>query len=469
METGYRIPRIRVIIKRPNWKKTDSLEEFTIVTFDYSPCSDEDKSKAGAWWKDAKDYNAKSDGLLSYTYSESRKDVDSAFTLSITPEQDKNKLTWADKIAQWDIVFIEEFNKIRYVGIVHKIRYSTRIGENGPERTISVEGNGFGELLKRFQLVLDTKLFIQAPAEIEDLRAKSEFITEGDKSLEGAITFYYEHFKKLISERGAGEQSVLKHIIEKYVVFDVDKNCKTFLPICQNLYQMGVNTIWDILRKIVPEPMYELFGRWDTKKNKYVIIARQCPYKVDDWKSLPIHKIKPVTLKEANIGRDDSDVYTVYYATAPSFGYTNNMVMVVDNLHKNIKIDDDRWKKYGYQPLSVELSFLKRDDIQPNNVEDALVKIGELLASWYENNDQYLAGVLSVISYEDNNATYPTVGNRLNSLGGEFYIDEIKRRWTYGNSPTSDINVIRGGRYSDDGKFMGTIPELSNRLNEIAA
>jgi hypothetical protein len=466
MDTIYRIPKVEVIITRPNWENTRELEEFKIVTFLPRLCTDEEKSRAMEKWKKPENYDAKSDGLLSYSYTESRQNVDSPFTLSITPEQDNNGLTWVDKIGHLDLVFIKEFGKIRYCGLVHRVRYSSRMGEKGPERTVMVEGNGFGELLSLFQLVLDTKLFINSIAEIDDLQAKSEFITEGNTSLERAINFYYSNFKTLITKRGNDNQSVLGLLIEEYITLKIDKNCTTPLPICQSMYQMGVNTLWDIAKKIVPEPMYELFGCWDTEKEKYVITARQCPFRPDDWKNLPSYKIKPTILKEYNIGDDDSEASTVFYATAPSFGYTNNMIMVVDNLHKNIKVDEEKWKKYGYRPLSVELSFLKRDEIQPNDVENSLVEIGKMLESWYKDNDRFLSGIFSVISHEDDSMRYPAIGGRLEVLG-EFYIDEIKRKWNYGSSPTSEIKVIRGGQYSNDGKYMGPIPNLGKRLQEL--
>jgi hypothetical protein len=212
--------------------------------------------------------------------------------------------------------------------------------------------------------------------------------------------------------------------------------------------------------------MFELFGRWDTAREKYVVFARQCPFRPEDWAALPSYKIKPSILKEYNIGYDDSDVHTAYYGTAPSFGYTNNMAMVVDMLHKDIKIDEDRWKKYGYRPLSVELSFLKRDDIKPEDIEKSLVDIGDLLKGWFENNDKFLSGVVSVISYEDDDMAYPAIGGRLSIIEGEFYIDEIRRRWNYGASPTSEISVLRGGRYSASGEYDGPITGLGRRLLE---
>jgi hypothetical protein len=432
----------------------------------------EEKFRAAEIWETPHgDYGAHSDGMLSYSYSESRQSVDSPFTLSLTPGEDMNGLTWLDKIATFDLVYIEEFGKVRYCGIVHRVRYSARMGE-GPERTIMVEGNGFGELLKVFQLVLDTKLFINESVDIENLKAKSELMSEGDTSLERAIRFYYDNFKRITMERGEKHQSVLIHLIEKFVTLKIDKNCKTILPICQSMYQMGVNTLWDIVRKIVPDPMYELFGKWDADEQKYVITVRQNPFNGTDWRKLPSCKINPVTLKEYNVGYDDLETYTVFYGIAPSFGYTNNMAMVVDKLKRNHVVDEERWKKYGYRPMFVELSFLKRDEIEPNDVENSLKKIGDLLHGWYSNNDRFLSGIISVISHEDEKAKYPVIGYpaigcRLEFQGGEFYIDEIQRKWSYGASPTSEIKVIRGGAYKENSEYSGPIKKLGRRMNEF--
>jgi hypothetical protein len=332
-----------------------------------------------------------------------------------------------------------------------------------------VQGNGFGELLKIFQLVMDVKLFIGKPAEIEDLIAKSEFITEGKKSLEDAINWYYANFRKIVAERN-NKRSVVDMLLEKKLEFKIDKNCETLLPMCHSMYQAGVNTIWDILRKIVPDPMYELFGNWDVDKQKYIITARQNPFRGSDWNDLPYCQINPIALKEYNVGYDDSEVSTVFYGIAPSFGYTNNMALTVDDIRNSLIVDDTRWKKYGYRPLFVELSFLKRDEIEANTIVESLKQMGGLLKDWYGDNDRFLSGVISIISHDDEKAEYPLIGYpaigcRLEFLGGEFYIDEINRKWSYGASPTSEIKVIRGGVYKENGDYSGPIKKLGRRMN----
>jgi hypothetical protein len=210
-----------------------------------------------------------------------------------------------------------------------------------------------------------------------------------------------------------------------------------------------------------------LFGNWDADKQKYVITARQNPFSKNDWNKLPSYQINQTTLKEYNVGYDDSETYTVFYGIAPSFGYTNNMAMTVDELKRNHVVDEERWKKYGYRPMFVELSFLKRDEIDPNDIENSLKTIGELLHGWYGNNDRFLSGVISVISHEDEKTKYPVIGCRLEFMGGEFYIDEIKRKWSYGASLTSEIKVIRGGVYKKNGDYSGPIKRLGHRMNEF--
>jgi hypothetical protein len=55
----------------------------------------------------------------------------------------------------------------------------------------------------------------------------------------------------------------------------------------------------------------------------------------------------------------------------------------------------------------------------------------------------------------------------LDFLGGEFYIDEIQRRWTYGGSPVSELKVIRGYVYKQNGMYSGPIKNIGKKLKEF--
>jgi hypothetical protein len=476
MDSITRAPDVRVKITRPNWKNETSLEEFAIVTFEPRPCTEQEKSRAGERWQDPQDYNAFSDALLSYSYSESRKNVDSPFNLSITPEEDLNGLTWLDKIAPFDLCYIEEFGKVRFCGVIHELRYGAKMGQDGATRTIMVSGNGFGELLKTFQMVLDVKLFLMQPASAVATEAKAEFISKTDQSLKSALDFYYDNFLEIISKIDE-KQSVLKLLLEEKI--DRSKlgdGGKTVLPMVMTMYQTGVNTIWDMWSKIVPSPMYELFGYWNTENKKYVLIARQNPFPNDkdenDWAALNSYKINPSILTEYNMGISDREVSTYFFATASSLGITNNRSLVVDNYKNTHELSLEKWKKYGYRPMNVELSFLKRDETDTGTILDNLNKIAKLLHSWYGRNDEFVSGTISIISYDDEKAEYPVIGYpaigcRLEFLGGEFYIDEIQHRWTYGGSPVSELKVIRGYVYTQNGMYSGPIKNLGKKLKEF--
>jgi hypothetical protein len=468
-----RKPNVRVIIKRPNWKNESRLEEFTIVTFEPRPCSMEEKSKALGKWETPKNYNAKSDGLLSYSFSESCRSVDTPFTLSLTPEQDKNGLTWVDKIDELDLVYIEEDDYIRYCGLVHQVRYSARMSGNGPNRSIVVAGNSFGELLKEFRLVLDVAQFINVPASEQNTKAASEFLAKKDTSLKAAMDFYYDNFMEIISKM-SNKSSVMGKLIEAKVDRSrLAADAHTIIPMSQSMYQTGVNTIWDMWRKIVPNPLFELFGKWDPTVGergigKYTIIARQCPFEPNDWKKLIKFPVDPIVVTDYSVGYDDSEVSTYFYATASSLGITNNMALIVDNYKNVYEIDKDKWKKYGYRPLNVELSFLKRDETDSSSIDGSLSKISKMLSRWYAKNDEFLSGSISMESWDKVGVSdYYSVGNRVEFLGGEFYLTDVQRKWAYGGPLTVEVKMTRGYQYEGNGKYQSPIKNVGKRFKEI--
>jgi len=470
-----RKPNIAITIKRPDYSSS-SCPEYIIVKFMPKPVLEDDKAKAGEKWAGAKNYEAMSDALLSYSYSESVYDVESPFSLSFTPEVDKNGLTWIDKIAIMDLVYIEEFGVIRYCGIVHRVRYSAKMGQEGATRTIVVSGNGFGDLLKLFQLNVDPRFWLGKTAPALNQATKAECATDEKKTMKATMDYYYDSFMKIVSLKDAGEggsstQSAIKALLDRMI--DKSKIADTFetlLPIVASLYQPGVNNIWDMWRKIVPSPLCELFGRWDFDKQKYCIIARPAPFEAEDWAALDSFKIHPIALTDYDVGFDDSEVSTYFYATAPNLSITDNMSLVVDKYKENGAIDEEKWLKYGYRPLGTTIRFLKRDPDKPNSIPKALNDVAAMTKNWYCKNDEFLSGSINLISIDDDSVMkYPVVGARAQFLGGEFYIEQIDRKWTYGDSPKTTLKVTRGYMYGSSGALLGPIKNLGKRLKEFEA
>jgi hypothetical protein len=56
------------------------------------------------------------------------------------------------------------------------------------------------------------------------------------------------------------------------------------------------------------------------------------------------------------------------------------------------------------------------------------------------------------------------VGEKAKFLGGEFYIEEIERGWSYGDSPRTVLTVTRGYMYGSNGSPSGQIKNLGKRL-----
>jgi hypothetical protein len=237
------------------------------------------------------------------------------------------------------------------------------------------------------------------------------------------------------------------------------------------MYQPGVNTIWDMWRKIVPSPLFELFGTWDAAAGegagRYTIIARQCPFEPEDWAKLPAFPVDPVTVTDYSVGYDDSEVATYCYATAESFGITGKMALVVNGYRDAHALDGDKWKKYRYRPLNVALSFLKRDGSDPR-IDGDMEKTAQKLLRWYGKNDEFLSGAISMVSpVKVGVSGYYSVGNRVEFLGGSFYLTGAQRKWVYGGPLTVELKMTRGYRYDNNGACQGPITNVGKRLKEM--
>ncbi len=476
MDYIKRKPNVSVVIKRPDYSKSECTE-YEIVKFVSYEVSQKDKDKAKSKAKGAANYNALSDAMISYSYTESLYNVDSPFSMTLTPEEDSAGLTWIDKIALMDLVFIEEFGVVRYVGLVHQARYSARMGQDGPSRTIMISGSGFGSLLKSFGLVMDPRLWLGKIADLENLHLKAELLA--DSSVKDLMDKFYDNFMTIVFSKpdGAFTQAVMKTLIEKYINKDeIAKDYKTLRPLVAGLYQTGVNNIWDMWGKVMPAPYCELFGRWDSTDGtdgtdgKYKIFARRAPFEAADWAGLKPDKvdIPAIVLTDYDIGYDDSEVFTAFFATASTMGITETMSMVLDGFKIDVPVDEGKWTKYGYRPLMTDIKFMKRDGEKGDGIPGALKEISGRMKEWYSKNDEFLSGTISLVSIDDKDVMkYPVVGSKVGFLGGEFYVEQIERKWSYGDSPRTSLKVTRGYLYTSSGEPSKAIDNLGKRLKEM--
>lgn len=465
MDYVKRKPNISVTVVRPDY--TSALyRKDTIVTFVPRPVSDEAR---------AKPKEAESDALLSYSYVESLYDNESPFSISVTPEVDTHGFTWVDKIKLMDLVYIEEFGKVRYCGIVNDVRYSARMGQDGPARRINISGNGFGYLIESFKIVMDYHLWIGGPTA---QKATDDLIRElestAGKKLKPALRIIYDNFIKLATVFDSGNVDCgVKTLIEHFVDLDSDFSDKLecWYDMAIGFYKTGENDIWGIWRSVIPPPIYELWGRWEPNANqkmvKYKVFARQAPFDAEDWAALPSVLIHPLVLTDYDVGFSNSEVKTFFYGEMPGSELSREETLVIDNYKDTRVIDSEKWKKYGYRAMEIYFRYFKRG-AEENKTAKVLEKAAKTMYSWYRKNDEFLSGTISLISIDDSSIMrYPKVGEKAQFLGGEFYIEEIERSWSYGDSPRSRLTVTRGYMYKADGSGAGPIENLGKRLLEF--
>jgi hypothetical protein len=414
--------------------------------------------------------NDESTDMIAYSFEESIDNVDGQFSITLIPTVDKNGLSWVDKIQPRDIALFEEEGKIRFAGVVSQVRYVAQMGEGGASRTIMVTGHGFGYLLSVFKLVMDYHLWTKGPS---SKSASTQLITDlanaGDdaKSILKAI---YDNFMKLCTTSDAGAAPAgIKKIIERYIDADsqLSNKLKLLYKMAVGLYQEGQNDIWSIWKAILPAPLYELFGRWDYDSNKYLIFARQAPFDAADWNALPITEMNDVVLLDYSVGRDDSQVYTFFFAVLYGGSLDRNEILTLEEYSKTRKINESKWPMYGYRPMELSLRFFNRDpDAGQKSEEEIIRKASETLYNWYGKNDELLNGQISIITiYNDDVMQVPRIGERLSFLGGEFYIERTEHTWAMGKSPRTMLSVTRGYVYNN-GSMSGPITGLGNKVQK---
>ncbi len=463
MDYIQRQPDLGVRIVRPDYSAT-SYTENPILNFIPRREPDMQPSSGGG----------DSDALVGYTYQESIGSPDNPFSLTLVPKVDKNGLTFVDKIKPMDLVFIKEFGKERYCGVVHQVRYSSRMTESGPSRSIIVSGSGLGSLLASFRLVMDYRLFISGPiADVVSKMLIEELSQKAGGLLGDTLGIIYQNFIKLATtmpDTGTfqyGVKTVIDHFVD--VSGGMSNNLKCRYELAVPFYQHGVNSVWDIWRSIIPAPIYELFGQWDdlSKTGSYSIIARQCPFEPTDWNSLPCVAIHPLPLLSYDVGFDDSETKTFFYGTIPGSEISSTDSLAISNFKTAHAFDETKWPKYGYRPMDVTLRYFNRSSTATSTLT-ILGEVANLMKTWYAENDRFLSGTISLISIDDPDyMKYPKAGEKISFLGGQFYVERIARSWAYGNSPRQDLTITRGFRYDANGAQSGPILNLGKRLAEF--
>lgn len=465
MEVVHQSPEFRIEIVRPNFALMANSAAFresceTIATF-YPTYTMEPG-------------NVRSNAITAYNFGESIRSVESPFSITLVAEGDapregrtsisSKNATWFERVRPFDIVYIEEWNEIRYIGIVHDIELSGSMG--GGARTITVTGNGIGQLLSSFKFIIDTFIYGQstvAAAALEKLQGDLALVQNAGAPISDLIRTLYngwmDAMMNLSGEIGTAHLGI-RSIIDALMDLNtsVSTDMKTTFPLTTSLFQVGENCFWDIIQRLAPPPLYEVFGR-TTPQGKYEIVIRETPFSIgvgQSWDALNKVTVPLYYTTAYSFRVSDREVFTFYMAYISDSLYSGNEVMLMSaDLGGDIsvaipQIDAEKWKKYGYRPLMCSFKYYSRDkDSDPSvnsNAKAALAQMSARLRTWYQNSDCLLTGSVSMMTMKDNN---PRAGERISYGGLDFYVEDSSHGWQYGGAMTTRLTLSRGADYAN--------------------
>jgi hypothetical protein len=460
-----RKPDFEIEIRRPNYTLPSYQDELVVC---FGPVEGEGKSTA----------------CIGYDFNESLSSISTSFSLSLTLERDENRFTWYDKIHVRDLIFIKEHGKTRFAGFVQSRRYSARMGDKGPQRTISINGTSIGGLLESFSIIMDIHILSASKtAEAASSRFMAALASkiEVDQTMSELIKTVYKSFMDMVDQIGESPGIGVRKILDKF--FDIggkfSPNIKAKYPYVLSLYQTGENSVWDIISQIITPPFHEIYGLWNysTGINRYELIIRPTPFDAVDWAKLPISRIPEdipaVFLKDYDIGDSDNDTKTLYGCFLPGSAYSREKALTLDNFAYTLKFDKEKWPYYGYRPLFTELRFFNRmagDTGSFPDVASMVATLSKQLYDWFRNNSGFLTGTVTIENVEtEDYPHYPQVGERFGLLGGEFYIETSQHSWNYGGEMTTSLGLSRGFLYSDSGSQKGPIDKIGQKVGFLEA
>lgn len=457
-----RTPQFEIEVVRPDYTQARAYKESLVVTF--GTASSKEISTA----------------CVSYEFSESLASPDGGFSLILTLERDESNKTWYDKILARDLVRIKEHGKVRFVGYVSDRRYVARMGDKGPERSISISGRSIGGLLVTFSILLDLHILTSArTAETAQKQFMESIAANIDKnqSLAGIIQTIKDAYFKAMEATGGNQNLGVKHIVENFFDFSTRMSTRVVAqyPIIVSAFQTGENNLWEIISQLLNPPFHELFGMWDHDARRFQLWFRQTPFDPSDWSSLPITKIPEdipaLLLQDYDVGSSDADVKTWFICTLPGSAISREKAITLDAYSRSSVRDDAKWPYYGYRPMYVECRFFNRSEENQKDfsgAEQLMQEMSQRLKDWYGNNADFLSGSITIMGVDDEKYNaYPRIGERLGFLGGEFYIEATRSSWSYGGPMLRSLSISRGYSYTAAGAQREPIRQVGPKIGVL--
>ena len=407
--------------------------------------------------------------LQSYSFENSIDNFGGSFSFTIKEDIPKNALYTAfmDEVRPLDIIEISENgdgSRIDFIGVVTTISVGG-ISSN-LNKTVTISGKSIEWLFTYYNINTDIKacIFQNDAANTSfkvDLAEKSgtEPMKIKDIVVASLKTFFEYANKVNETEESDGiliSNTLIGEIINKWYGSDFNDFVVTtddvFLyPISSNLFDTGKINVIDYIRKLLPSPIYEVFGFIDDM-NKPKLCARKVPF--DDPKAS--FDIKPVYLTDFTLTRNCEEVYTAFMpyieGSSQSADFYMNLQSAMagkENGYNAAISNQDKVKVYGYPLLTCSfVGYNLNPETGSEGVSNTeMRKLADKMNQWFSKMDEMFNGDFTIVNIARNRTA--KIGEWVGFLEGLYYVNSASHSWNYGDNPMINYRVGRGGIWNN--------------------
>jgi hypothetical protein len=413
--------------------------------------------------------------LISYNFSEAVNDLKGSFRFSIEDKkgQRPGEYTIFDIIKVRDIVKIYEGEDTpRFWGIIRKKQIGVTMTSQGPRRTRIFTGDSLQNILAEFILSMDIKIMNAKDAGTENTKLTIELI--GTRTIQEYLQKVTDAYLKLSTGAGVVASTESVDILKQFtgnseltgIFKDGSPDHRFSYDIGNAWYSQGQNSLGQLWKNILPEPVYEMYAFCDREDNKPKIMARVVPFGTSSdggpWANLHVTEIDPLDLTGYDLSQSDEEVYTIFASYLEGSAMSHDFYTVISQYEKGvdstIKYDSDKFGRYGYKPLEITFRGYNREKKnekdEPGNLNKKFSELNDLAKGWYSRLPDMYSGTMTVITNFNEPDKNPRTGEKLLFLDGEFYINAVSHSWTYGGAPLIRLQVSRGMKYEESGLMV---------------
>lgn len=405
--------------------------------------------------------------LQSYNFERSLDDFGGNFSFTVkediedinTPE---HETLFMDRVQSLDVIVISEngSEKIDFIGVVTKISIGG-VASN-LNKVITVSGKSIEWLFLFYNINADISAVI-FQNEAANNSFKLDLASKGGNDgyplkdvVKACITAFRD--RTAIKEQGNTARDASNYVIGDIIDlwFGTDyinaSSDKFLYPISSNLFDSGKINVIDYIRKLLPPPVYEIFCEINSK-NKPVLTFRKVPFDNPTAE----YSIDPDLLTDFTQTKNCEEVYTAFLpylegsSQSPEFYIrkTNAEGLTIKGYNAS-NTDADKIKIFGFQLLTCSFVGYNSDEENSKTTMDNMKILSGEMKKWFSNMDEMYSGDFTLVNITDD--SYAKIGEWIKFAGGLFYITAEKHNWMYGENPTINYQVIRGGDYTN-GEF----------------